>query len=66
MSLTIKEFLFYENKTITQAAKDLMVSRTYLSQVSLGKFKPSIRLAKAIEEYTNHQVKAEYLMKKKV
>jgi len=65
MSITLKEFLFYEGKTVTQAAKDLMVSRPHFGGISLGKIKPSIRLAKAIEQYTNVQVKAEDLINMK-
>ena len=62
MSITFREFLFYEKKTVTQAAQDLMVSRMHLTSVSLGKTKPSIRLARDIENYTGGQVKAENLI----
>jgi len=61
--VSLREFLFYEEKSITEFAKELEVSRNYLSQIALGHLKPSKRLARDIEKFTNGKVKAEELLK---
>lgn len=59
----LKKYLFFNQKSITDFAKELMVSRSYMNKVVLGKTKPSRLLAKEIERATNGEVKAEELMK---
>lgn len=63
--VTLREFLFYEEKTITKFAKELEISRNYLSQIAMGHQKPSKRLAKDIERITEGKVTAEELLKEK-
>lgn len=59
----LREYLFYKQKSITDFAKELMVSRAYMNRIVLGKTKPSRLLAKEIERMTNGEVKAEELMR---
>jgi DNA-binding transcriptional regulator YdaS (Cro superfamily) len=59
----LKEYLFYKQKSVTDFAKEMMVSRSYMNRVVLGKVKPSRLLAKEIERMTNGEVKAEDLLK---
>lgn len=59
----LKEYLFYKRKTVTDFAKELDVTRSYLNRIVLGKIKPSKLLAKEIERMTNGEVKAEELLK---
>lgn len=60
---SLKEYLFYKEKSITDFAKELMVSRAYMNKIVLGQSQPSRLLAKEIERMTNGEVKAEELMK---
>jgi len=60
---TLKEYLFYKEISITDFAKKLGASRNYISQISLGKAKPSKFLAKAIEIETNGEVTEAELLK---
>lgn len=59
----LKEYLFYKRKSVTDFAKEMEVSRSYMNKIVLGKTKPSKFLAKAIENATNGEVKVEELMK---
>lgn len=59
----LKEYLFYQQKSVTDFAKELMVSRSYMNKIVLGKASPSRLLAKEIERATNGEVKAEDLLK---
>jgi len=63
LMVSLREFLFYQEKSITEFAKELEVSRNYLSQIALGHLKPSKRLARDIEQATDGKVKAEELLK---
>lgn len=60
---SLKEYLFYKGISITDFAKEVGASRNYISQISLGKLKPSKFLAKEIERLTNGEVTAEELLK---
>ena len=59
----LKEYLFYKQKSVTDFAKEMMVSRSYMNKIVLGKTNPSRLLAKEIERATNGQVTAEDLLK---
>lgn len=59
----LKEYLFYKEKSITDFAKELMISRSYMNKIVLGQKKPSRLLAKEIERATNGEVTAEELLK---
>jgi transcriptional regulator with XRE-family HTH domain len=54
----LKTYLFYKNKTITAFAKEIKVTRAYLSRIVLGKIFPSRLLAEEIERKTNGEVLA--------
>jgi DNA-binding transcriptional regulator YdaS (Cro superfamily) len=54
--MELREYLFRERKSVTGFAKELFVSRNHMSQVTLGKLKPSIRLARDIERITEGKV----------
>lgn len=58
----LKEYLFYKQKSITDFAKELLVSRSYMNRIVLGKSKPSRLLAKEIEHVTNGEVTMKDLM----
>lgn len=59
----LREYLFYKQKTVTDFAKELMVSRSYMNRIVGGKIKPSRLLAKEIERHTNGEVTAEDLLR---
>ncbi len=61
---SLKEYLFYKQISITDFAKNIGASRNYISQITLGKAKPSKFLAKEIERMTDGEVKAEELLKR--
>ena len=61
----LREYLFYQEISITEFAKTIGASRSYISQISMGKIKPSKFLARDIERFTNGKVKAEDLLKGK-
>lgn len=63
--MDLREFLFYERKSITDFARELRVSREYMNGIVSGRVKPSFRLAEDIELATNGKVKASSLLKKK-
>jgi len=62
---SLREFLFYSGISVTEFAKDLMISRSYLNQIVLGHLQPSKRLAREIERLTQGKVKSEELLKEK-
>lgn len=59
----LREYLFYKQKSVTDFAKELLVSRSYMNKIVLGKIYPSRLLAKEIERATNGEVKVEDLLK---
>jgi DNA-binding transcriptional regulator YdaS (Cro superfamily) len=59
----LKEYLFFKQKSVTDFAKEMAVSRSHMNKIVLGKIKPSRLLAKEIERVTNGEVKAEDLLK---
>jgi DNA-binding transcriptional regulator YdaS (Cro superfamily) len=60
---TLREYMFYNDMTVTAFAKLVGVTRNYISQISRGHMKPSRLLAKEIERITEGKVKAEDLLK---
>lgn len=63
--MRLDEYLFYEKKTITDFAKELLITRNYLNLIVLGYSKPSKRLARDIEKATGGKVTVEELLKPK-
>lgn len=57
--MEFREYLFRNRLSVIDAAKELGISRPYLSLVVNGRVKPGKRLAKDIEIYTNHEVKSD-------
>ena len=56
--MNLKEYLFFERKSITNFAKELQLNRTYMNLIVNQKVKPSKRLAKDIEIATQGKVSA--------
>jgi transcriptional regulator with XRE-family HTH domain len=54
--MDLKEWLFFERRTVTEFAEMLDYSRTHLSGIVNGKNTPSRKLIKRIERVTNGQV----------
>lgn len=63
--MDLREFLFRKKISITDFAKELMISRNYLNQICLGNQIPSPRLARDIERATKGEVTAKELLKEK-
>jgi len=62
--MTLREYLFYNEISITDFANKIKKSRNYMSQITLGKLIPSEKLAKEIEKATGGKVIAKSLLKK--
>lgn len=60
--MRLKDYLMTENIKSYAFAKELGVSTTYFSQVTLNRKVPSVKIAKAIEEKTGGKVKKEELL----
>ena len=60
--MKLKIWIISHNMTMTEFAKKIDVSRTYLSDVTRGTRKPSRRLAKDIEQATNGEVTVKDLL----
>lgn len=61
--MNLKEYLRSKDCTLARAARLLKITRTHLSTIALGKKNPSWHLAKAIEDFTEGNIKAESLLK---
>jgi transcriptional regulator with XRE-family HTH domain len=61
--MEIKLYLAKNRMTIKEFCELIGYSRNQISGIINGKLKPSIRLAKTIEQATNGEVKAEELLK---
>lgn len=59
----LREYLFFKQKSITDFAKELNISRSYLNKIVLGQTYPSRLLAKEIERMTGGEVKIQELLK---
>ncbi len=59
----LREYLFYKEISVTDFAKKIGASRNHISQITHGKSKPSLFLARDIERFTDGEVKADDLMK---
>lgn len=60
--MTLREHLFYARKSITAFAKELGVSRAYLSKIANNGYIPSRMMAQYIELMTGGEVKAKELL----
>ncbi len=60
--MNLKEYLFFEKKTISKFAEELLLDRSYMNSVVNQKVKPSKRLAKAIEIATQGKVTAQEML----
>lgn len=61
--MKLKLYLAENRMTIKEFCEKIGYSRNQISGIVNEKLKPSIRLAKVIEEATNGEVKAEELLK---
>lgn len=61
-SMNLREYLFLKRMSVTEFSELVDHSRNYISQIVNGKYKPSKRLARAIEKMTNGEVTAQELM----
>ena len=62
-NMNLREYLFVHRLSVKEFSETLGYSRTHLSAIVHGKFKPSKKLAQYIEKMTNGEVKVEDLMK---
>ena len=62
--MELKIYLLCHKTSITQFAKMVGISRSYLNQIILGKKFPSQKLAKRIEEASEGHVTVKDVMKK--
>lgn len=62
-SITLKEYLFLNKKSVKEFSQNLGYSRTHMSLVVNGALRPSRPMAISIERVTGGQVKAEDLLK---
>ena len=60
--MKLREYLFYNQISVTDFSKQIECSRAYLSGIIHGTRTPSKRLAKDIEAATNGKVKIEDLL----
>lgn len=61
----LKEYLFFKNISITNFAKEIKITRTYMNNIVLGKIIPSRLLAEEIERKTNGEVSAASILGEK-
>jgi hypothetical protein len=64
--MTLREWLFFNRKSISQLAREIGVSRVYLTCVVGGKVRPGKLLSSLIETMTEGQVKAKDLRDMKI
>lgn len=60
--MNLRDYLYYNKISVKDFSKNLDYSRTHISAIIHGRLKPTKRLAKAIEQATNGEVKAEDLI----
>lgn len=63
--MNLRDYLYHNRITVTNMAAELGYTRTHLSTIVNGKSKPSPRLARDIEKFTNGIVTAKQLLKEK-
>lgn len=61
--MNLREYLFYNNISVTDLAKKLAISRSHLSKVIHGKIPFGPKLANKIEIITDGKIKANNLLK---
>ena len=57
--MELRDYLHFSRKTVTEFAKELQLSRSYITQLVSGKRKASRLVAKHIQEITGGEVTAE-------
>lgn len=60
INTTLKEYLILKKMSLTDFAKLVDFSRTYLTAVLGGRLKPGPKLLRAIERVTENEVTSEY------
>ncbi len=60
--MNLKEYLFFEGKSITKFAEELVVEKGYMNKIVNQRVKPSKRLAKDIEIATQGKVTAKEIL----
>lgn len=63
--MDLREYLFRKRMSVTEFAKKINYTRTYVNNILTGTKKAGKKLAKLIEKETNGEVKAEELLKNK-
>ena len=54
--MDLREFMFYNKITQEQLGKQVGATRSYINAIVHGRYKPSMDLAKRLEEATNGKV----------
>lgn len=57
--MNLREYIFYHKKTVTEMAKEIDITRSYLSRLLGGNKAISKKVARNIEKATNGLVTAE-------
>lgn len=60
--MNLRDYLYFNNLQIQEFAEKLMIVPSYLSDISRGMKKPSLRLAKSIETLTKGKVTVDDMM----
>lgn len=60
--MELREYLSRHHLTVTEFAKKINYGRTYINEIVLRTKKPGKKLAKIIEEATNHMVTIQELL----
>lgn len=59
--MNLRDYLYFERKTLKELAKELHVDARYLGRIKNKHFRPSLRLALDIERLTEGKVTAKEL-----
>jgi len=54
--MTLRDYLHFKKITLNEFAKKVGFNRSYLSLIKTGKLKPSMKLARMIEQATDGEV----------
>lgn len=60
--MDLREYLFYKRISVAEFSRIIDYSRIHISEIVLGRRKPSPRLAKIISKATNGEVTVEELL----
>jgi transcriptional regulator with XRE-family HTH domain len=61
--MDLREYLFKKKLNVTEFARKINYGRTYVNAIVTGNRIPGKKLAEAIEQATNGEIKAENLLK---